>query len=115
MFKQIVLIIIPSTFYLFISKKSGLILFSFLILWFLYGIFVSYLFAKRAVKRGSPAAICLGLQQAGHPYYQIDLEMGAGMASYIPALNRRPTNADLFWGLFFCRLFGRINQNNLLL
>ncbi|MFA6169694.1 MAG: hypothetical protein WCW67_01520, partial [Candidatus Margulisiibacteriota bacterium] len=108
MLREIVLGVLFGTIYLFINKIIGGIIFVLLVLWFLINGFLSYLFANKIIKKAQPAAICLGLKQAGHPYYQINLESPG--ASYIPALKRRPTNSDFFWAIFVSRCLGRIDR-----
>lgn len=115
MTREVVLGIIFGTVYLFISKEIGVFLFALLIVWFLVKIAMSYLFANKILKKASPASICFGLKQAGHPHYQINLEKAAGLATYLPALKRRPAKSDLFWAVLIYKSLGRINNNNHLL
>ncbi|MFH1389103.1 MAG: hypothetical protein ABIH56_00025 [Candidatus Margulisiibacteriota bacterium] len=110
MSREIVFGVLFGTIYLFINKIFGGIIFTFLILWFLTKGFMGYLFAKKILKDAQPAAICTGLKQAGHPYYQINLEKPC--ASYIPALKRRPTKSDLFWAVYILRVLGKITEDN---
>jgi len=98
--------------FLFVNKAVGLVLLILIGLYLLGRGIKSFIFAVNVIKRASPAAICLGLKQAGHSHYQIKQEMAAGLAPYIPALKRKPISAGLFWGVFVCSLLGRISSGN---
>lgn len=116
--KELFINILFTTATYYISKNVWItilsVLFFFLIIRFLYRRIRTSLLANNILKQAKGGEICLGLQQAGHPQYQDKQAMCGGMAPYINALDRFPTNNDLYLALCAVLNRGMIDRYNCL-